>query len=392
MDPNIPRHPHRLHAFLLGAYLLALVYGTLYPWTGWRSKGLSGFSFLFEAWPRYWTWFDLVVNVLIYAPLGLLLAVSMRKRFTQRGAVLTAIALASGTSLMLEGLQSFLPGRVPSRADWFANSAGAALGALAARSHAWLPRLERNAWQRQGMPLAESAAGLALLTAWLAIQMHPQRLLFGNGDLIEAGLRALATAFGPLSETGITALGPQRAGTLESMARSVRVSHEYIVQIEAFGTTAAVVAIGLIVREIWPARAPRVAITVGLVALAMALRSASAALLLGSAQAFTWLSAGAQGGLVTGAVALTMLSSGRRRARLRLAIAALVLTALLTSVFPPDAYNDSMMQRWDRGAWRNFNGLLEALAMLWPLAGCLWCAARLKALRRADTTTMESIR
>jgi hypothetical protein len=151
-----------------------------------------------------------------------------------------------------------------------------------------------------------------------------------------------------------------------------------------------VAAVGLLVREMCPAAAPRGSITALLVLGAAAARSASAALLLGPEQAFSWLTAGAQGGLVTGAVVLAVLASGRRRARLRWAIAAIALTALLTSVFPADPYHASMLQRWDRGAWRNFDGLLEAAALAWPFAAILWCSLRLRALRAAGTSMTRS--
>jgi hypothetical protein len=52
-------------------------------------------------------------------------------------------------------------------------------------------------------------------------------------------------------------------------------------------------------------------------------------------------------------------------------------------MFPEDPYHASMLQRWDRGAWRNFDGLLEGTALVWPFAAILWCALRLRALRRA---------
>ena len=112
----------------------------------------------------------------------------------------------------------------------------------------------------------------------------------------------------------------------------------------------------------------------------------------GPAQAFGWLSAGAQGGLVTGAAALSVLASGRRRARLWVAVTAIATTALLTNVFPHDAYGAATLPRPERSAWRNFNGLLQALAAIWPLAAAFWCIRRARALRPADLPSMERIR
>ncbi|HWS75617.1 MAG TPA: VanZ family protein [Quisquiliibacterium sp.] len=381
----------RFPEVLLGAYLLALVYGTLYPWTGWRSTGLPGLGFLTDPWPRWWTWLDVLVNVAVYVPLGALAAVLARRRLGVAAAVIAAAAFASLASLTLEGLQSFLPGRVASRLDWIANTGGAVAGALIAAALSRLPPLFRGRWLRASLHGAAGATGFALLASWIAIQLPPQRVPFGSGDFAEPLLAALSVAIAPLSralDPGMA--GADAAGWLAAQAANLRLGVDHIVLIEACGTASAVAAVGLLVREMCPAAAPRGSITALLVLGAAAARSASAALLLGPEQAFSWLTAGAQGGLVLGAVVLGVLASGRRRARLRWAIAAIALTALLTSVFPADPYHASMLQRWDRGAWRNFDGLLEAAALAWPFAAILWCSLRLRALRAAGTSMTRS--
>ncbi len=385
MSVESSHRPSRLPEVLLGVHLLALTYGSLYPWSGWRWVGQSGLAFLREPWPRWWTGLDLTVNVAAYLPVGGLIALLARRRLGPAAAVAIAAAIGSATSLTLEGLQSFLPTRVASQLDWLANSGGALLGALAAvalHGAGLRPQLQ---WQRRSLRGIAGAVGIALLATWLAIQMPPQRVPFGNGDLIEPLLTAAAAvlaALAPVTDPGLGEAGTQ----LAMRAAQLRLPVGQIVLAEACGTASAVAAIGLLVREIFPAEAPRGLITAGLLLGAGAARSASAALLLGPEQTFAWLSAGAQGGLVIGGVALAILSSGRRRARLRWAIGAIALTAVLTSVFPDDPYHASMLQRWDRGAWRNFDGLLEAAALAWPFAAILWCTARLRALRTVPTT------
>lgn len=386
MEPSRP--DAMLRRLLLAAYLFALAYGSLYPLSGWRSTGQQGVEFLFDPWPRYWTWFDLLSNVLIYAPLGALLSAS-RADLRPLRSLAALVAVAASISLAMETLQGFLPGRVPSRADWLANTLGALLGALLARGLGRGQGWQRQGWRRESLPEPEGAAGLALLGVWLLLQIHPQRLLFGHGDLLDPAVRALTALVGLASDAQDVPLDTG-ATPLPGLATApLKASPEYGAPIEAFATSAAVVGLGLIVREIWPARAPRMAITATLLATALLVRTVAAGLLLGPAQATSWLTAGAQGGLVTGAAALSMLASGRRRARLWIAIGAISLTAALTSLFPEDAYSRSMMQRWDRGAWRNFHGLLEALALLWPLAAIGWCGVRLRTLRRADLPLKE---
>lgn len=359
VEPSRPRAA--LRDVALASYLLALVYGSLYPGTGWRSIGVSGLSFLLDPWPRYWTWFDLTVNVALYLPLGALLASRTRGAGLRR--VAAAVLLGSAVSLTIETLQGFLPDRVASRADWIANSAGVLVGALASRFGPRPPAWSQDHRARHSLSAGDRAAGVALLGLWIALQLHPGRPLFGHGNLSGFILRT----------TGV----------------DPRAAMDLALPIEAFATAAAVVAIGLIIREIWPARAPRVAITVALIGAALLVRSLGAGLQTGLAQAAGWLSAGAQGGLVTGAAALSMLAAGRRQARMWAAILAVAATAVLTNLFPHDTYGASALLQSQRGAWRNFNGLLQALEVLWPIAALAWCALRARALRPPTLATEE---
>lgn len=348
----------------LAVYLLALVYGSLYPGTGWRSIGVAELGFLLDPWPRYWTWFDLGVNVAIYLPLGLLVG-ARRPRGGVRW-VLTVVAGGSALSLSIEALQGFLPERVASRADWLANTTGVLIGTLFARRATRLAAWSDAHWARRSLTGSERAAGVGLLLLWVVLQLQPVRPLFGHGDLGGLILR-------------VTGLDP-RAGL------------DLALPIEAFATAAAVVAVGLMVREVWPARAPRLQITLALIGAALLIRSLGAGLQTGLSQALGWLSAGAQGGLVTGAAALSMLAAGRRQARMWAAVTALAATSVLTNVFPHDAYGASALLQSQRGSWRNFNGLLQALAMLWPFAALVWCALRVRALRPPPLASEERLR
>src|SRR5690606_34596685 len=119
-------------AILTLAVVAAIVFGTLHPFSGWRpwsSLRAIGIGFVFEPWPRYWTRFDLALNVAMYVPLGLLLPFLLRgRRLPAWLAAGLALVAASALSLLLEWLQTLLPGRVPSRLDWTANTVGAFVG------------------------------------------------------------------------------------------------------------------------------------------------------------------------------------------------------------------------------------------------------------------------
>ncbi|MDE2584156.1 MAG: VanZ family protein, partial [Betaproteobacteria bacterium] len=73
-----------LARYLALAYTLLVIYASLHPFSGWRDLGLSPLAFLEAGWPRYWTGFDLTVNILAYVPLGFLLALALPTPFLPR--------------------------------------------------------------------------------------------------------------------------------------------------------------------------------------------------------------------------------------------------------------------------------------------------------------------
>lgn len=113
-------------------YAAIIVYASLYPFADWRDQGIEPWAFLTAPAARYWTGFDVVVNVLGYMPLGGLLALSAVRRGVSGLAMLLIVALVGPVlSLLMESLQAYLPLRVPSREDFMLNSLGAWLGAAA---------------------------------------------------------------------------------------------------------------------------------------------------------------------------------------------------------------------------------------------------------------------
>ena len=68
---------HRSSAVPLAwLYAALIVYASLYPFIGWRVPGAAPFDYLLLGWPRWWTSFDLISNLLGYLPLGFLFFVA----------------------------------------------------------------------------------------------------------------------------------------------------------------------------------------------------------------------------------------------------------------------------------------------------------------------------
>ncbi|MDB5745791.1 MAG: hypothetical protein JWP72_639, partial [Massilia sp.] len=133
-DASVPSEERRrrgspISRAALLAYLLLIVYASWFPFTGWRSNGLPLLSFMNLVKQRYWTGFDVMVNVVGYVPLGILLALAMYPLIRGVWAALLAAILGFLVSGTMEAVQNFLPSRVPSNLDLVTNAAGAFIGA-----------------------------------------------------------------------------------------------------------------------------------------------------------------------------------------------------------------------------------------------------------------------
>lgn len=341
----------------LVAWAAAIVYATLYPWTGWRAPTVTPWAFLLEGWPRYWTWLDLGLNVAGYIPLGFLAALRFARGRPGVGAALAATALAALLSLGLETLQALLPSRISTVSDLVANSAGGGAGAVlaAVMGAAPLQRLADAAARR--LPLAPAAGpGALLLLLWLVVQWKPQSIAFATGEL--GGLLETVAPGADRWLAGL-ALAPSQGPLLEAIA-----------------VAATVFGVGLLARDTlrpasgWAIAAP--------ILLAAAVKSAASATLLGARHALAWLNAGTQGGLLAGALALALATWWPARMRGLAAAAALALATALHNLAPPNVYFQATLAAWHQGELANLNGLLRALALIWPFAAILWCLARLR--------------
>ncbi len=174
-------------------YALLIVYGSLYPFLGWRGPFDAALDFVSAPWSRYVTRSDIITNLLVYLPLGGLTARALRYRLNPWLAFLAATLVGVLLSFGMETLQAWLPGRVSSRLDWLLNSLGTALGALAAAlvQGRWRPLrrllMVRRRWFLPG-PTAD--LGLLVLGLWALTQLIPL-FLYLDPDSLQRGLWSL---------------------------------------------------------------------------------------------------------------------------------------------------------------------------------------------------------
>lgn len=168
---------------LVLCWLALIVHASLYPFSGWRSQDVSPWAYLSAPWSPYWSGFDVWVNVAGYLPLGFLLALASLRSGMSRLAWPIGLLLPALLSLLLEGLQSYLPQRVPSRLDWLLNSVGGVTGALLALLSArWrLTRIWdhfRAEWLNHEPPL-----GYVVLLLWPLALLYPTSVPYGLGQV-----------------------------------------------------------------------------------------------------------------------------------------------------------------------------------------------------------------
>eukprot|EP01137_Pigoraptor_chileana_P007434 Opistho-2@53024 len=170
--------------WLLLAYLALVVYASLYPFWPWTwPPGLSWQGLLRLPWPRYSGAFDQQANLAGYLPFGLLgFAAALRSGLGLRAALLLGLLPWPLLSLLMETLQYFLPGRVPSLADWLLNSAGAVLGVLIGLLLHAFGGLQRWHVAREYWFQPHSAGALALLALWPVGLLFPAPVPLGLGQ------------------------------------------------------------------------------------------------------------------------------------------------------------------------------------------------------------------
>ena len=173
---------------LLAACVCLIIYGSLFPFVGWRTPGdfhrLDGAAALHDVSAT-----DVLANIVLYLPLGFLAGMGQRMR-TAPVPLLAALLLSVG----LETAQAFLPGRVASWLDVATNVTGTGMGILLAGTASKVMRWPDRGW---GHDLAiqlrsDRMAWLAIaaLAAWGCAQLIPFAPSIGISDL-KAGLKPL---------------------------------------------------------------------------------------------------------------------------------------------------------------------------------------------------------
>ena len=342
------------------AYLLLIIYASWYPFTGWRNSGVPLFTFLNLLMPRYWTGFDVGVNIVGYVPLGVLLVLSVYPRVRGIWAVLLAALAGILVTLTMETVQNFLPSRVPSNLDLITNAGGCLVGALLGAW--WAPGLldrSRLFQLRRRWFAPYASQGLVLVALWPLAQIYPQSYLFGHGQVLPIVSGWLSRWFDTDIDL-VNLLRPGEAMTVEQYWLSETI-------ITACGMTGAVLTLMCLVRR----SAPRFLLMVVFLASALLVKALASSLLFRPDNAFVWVTPGAEGGFIIGIIMLAGLVFAPQVAQRRLAVVTLVLSLIVVNTVPVNPYFVSTLQGWVQGKFLNFNGAAQFLSLMWPFFA-LW--------------------
>lgn len=112
------------------AYALFLLYGSLYPFSGWTPPTSGVWDLWVMSLSRRLSRSDLLTNLVLYVPFGFAAILGFGRRSRQGWAYACVVAVGAGLSGFVETAQAWLPTRVPSVVDFGLNVAGTAGGAL----------------------------------------------------------------------------------------------------------------------------------------------------------------------------------------------------------------------------------------------------------------------
>ena len=348
-----------------------IVYASLYPFDHWRDQGIGSWSFMAAPWPKYWLGFDVVANVLGYAPLGFFLTLSAMRMGWRTHVVVLATLAAAVLSFTMEGLQSYLPSRVPSLPDFLLNTLGAFVGAVLASALESLGFLRRWSQFRERWFVRDAYMALVLMAVWPAALLFPVAVPLGLGQVWERVEDALTSAF---EATPFEDWIPLRAFELEPLLPGAE-----LLCVMLGLLVPCLLGFGVIRRA-----GQRFLFVLAVLGMALGMSALSAALTYGPTHAWTWLSLPVMLGLLFGfVVALVLLPLSARAAWTLLLLAVLVQQSVLNQS-PESAYFAQTLQAWEQGRFVRFHGLVQWLGWLWPYAVMMLALVRLSRERSAQ--------
>lgn len=348
-------------------YCCGLALVTLSPLTDWRFIPQVPWEYLDQPWPRYWTGFDLMVNVVAYIPFGLLASRAITRRLGHTGlSALWGFVLATlagcALSVILESLQTYLPSRRPSVLDVTANTLGSIVGAFFASAYS--QSIASRVRASDSRPI--EIGGLMLAGVWIVAQSAPQQIWLALGDVIAS------ESWRPVMDW--FANRPSSLAAAESFAAQ-RILAEALCVASALLSAALVMHLTLLQSTHLGSRYRAkhwLYLLIVVVLVTLSARALWIGLLLSPQALVTWFTAGVQAGVVLAILsgyALAALNPPQQRLAAMLSLLALLA---LANTLPANGYAEQAYAAWSGGRWFNLQLLANLSASLWPFAALGW--------------------
>ena len=325
---------------LLLTYVFLIVYGTLFPMGNWQTPAVSPFTLMLRHELLNTSRSDILTNILVYMPLGVLIIRVFPRRHCPLCKLLIATLASTLLSLALEYLQAHLPGRVPSIIDVMLNSIGGFTGALLALliwQDTFISEHLKNLRSTYIQSGALANLGLAVLGLWALSQLSPLVPSLDMGTLGH-GLKPLFLSFThPDSLEWIRvveyALSISALGILSSTL--LRTDHRSALGFVIFATMVLLLKVPVVSRQ---------------------------------------LSLEALLGLFTGVTFVLLVSSISQRTQLRMAAVLLLGTVVCAGLYAPDTNVNFSPSAYSAFNWVPFRshlnneiiGIIDILSGLWP--------------------------
>lgn len=326
------------------SYALLIIYVSLNPFDFNFQNGVTAWAWLDAPLPRFITLFDVSVNILAYIPLGFLLVFACYPRWRNFVALGIGLAFSAILAFGVESLQTWLPTRIPSQMDWWANVLGGLLGGLLAipLGPQWLSGSAVRRRFDQWFGLNWAACALFLLFPWA--QIYPQSSWLGTGVWGHAIFASVDW------------------GTMV-------VNH--VIQ-ESIVTAMCWLGTGLLLSLGMRAKAPQWTILNGLLCFTVLVKIAFTTLQFGAEFSLLWLTAGAIWGMVSGILLLRWALHFSSASKAWLAVVCLVSATIVINLLPDNPYFILTLQQWYQGRLLHFNELMQWVSVVWLPLALLW--------------------
>lgn len=346
------------------AYIALVVYASLYPFDNWRDQGVLPWAYLTQPLPKYWTWFDVVVNIAGYAPLGFLGVLAALRTGRGKFAVLLVSVLVLLLAMCMEGLQSYLTSRVASNVDLGLNAFGGWLGGFTAWALEKMGAIDRWSHFRQTWFVPQARGGLVLLTLWPIALIFPASVPLGLGQVLERVEASLGEAF---AGTPFLEWVPMRTVELQPLLPGAELLCVML------GALLPVLMAYSILRTL----AQRVTFLVSILITAVVVSILSAGLSFGPEHALAWLTLPVKLGLVGAAAAGVLCLFLSSRACIAVLLLALVVQLFVLNLAPASPYFAQTLQTWEQGRFIRFHGVAQWLGWLWPFVAVVYVMGRI---------------